>query len=175
LKLKGASKKRQVPRHANYSKEFKDAIVSKIVNRRNQTIAEVCEAEGVGQTTAANWLKNAIVSPMNKKTKSKKWSAKEKLRAIGETLSANEIELGSFLRKEGLHSQQLKDWQEQALSSLEASSKPGPSPEAFDELVKQNKQLEKEILRKDKALAEASALLILQKKARLIWGDEDPK
>ncbi len=117
----------------SYSQEFKEAIVSKIVNRRNQTVAEVCEAEGIGQSTAANWLRRATLPAMNKKTKSKKWSAKEKLRAIGETLSANETELGTFLRKEGLHSLQLKEWQEQALVGLEASSKASPSHEAFEQ------------------------------------------
>lgn len=162
-----------MPRHSNYSREFKDAILSKIVNRGNQTVAQVCEAEGIGQSTAANWLRNATLPTMNKKSKSKKWSAKEKLRAVGETLSASETELGTFLRREGLHSQQLKDWQENALASLETSSKPSPSHDAFEALLKQNKQLEKEILRKDKALAEASALLILQKKVSLIWGNDE--
>ncbi len=164
-----------MPRHPNYSREFKDAIVAKLVNRGNQTVAQVCEAEGLGKATATNWLRNATMPAMNKKMKSKKWSAKEKLRAVGETLSANETELGTFLRKEGLHSQQLQEWQDQALSSLESSPKAYPSQEAFEALVRQNKQLEREILRKDKALAEASALLILQKKVSLIWGGGEPK
>lgn len=164
-----------MPRHPNYSREFKDAIVAKLVNRGNQTVAQVCEAEGLGKATATNWLRNATMPAMNKKMKLKKWSAKEKLRAVGETLSANETELGTFLRKEGLHSQQLQEWQDQALSSLESSPKAYPSQEAFEALVQQNKQLEREILRKDKALAEASALLILQKKVSLIWGDGEPK
>ncbi|MBC7531126.1 MAG: hypothetical protein H7318_06070 [Oligoflexus sp.] len=89
-------------KHSNYSRDFKEAIVSKIVNRRNQTDAQVCEAEGIGQSTATNWLRNATMPAMNKKTKSKKWSAKKKLKAIGDTLSASEVELGSYLRKEVL-------------------------------------------------------------------------
>ena len=112
---------------------------------------------------------------MSKKTKSKKWSAKEKLKTIGETLSASDVELGSYLRKEGLHSQQLKEWQEQALSSLESTSRPSPSHEEYERLLKENKNQAREILRNDKALAEASALLILQKQITLIWGNEDPK
>jgi len=160
---------------SKYSSEFKEAIISKIVNRRNQTVAQVCEAEGIGQSTAANWLRNATLPTMNKKSKSKKWSAKEKLKAIGETLSASEIELGTYLRKEGLHSQQLKEWQEQALQSLETSLKPGPTHDEHERILRENKQLEREILRKDKALAEASALLILQKKVNLIWDSLDPK
>ncbi len=113
---------------SKYSSEFKEAIVSKIVNRRNQTVAQVCEAEGIGQSTAANWLRNATLPAMNKKMKSKKWSAKEKLQAVSETLSVSETELGTFLRKVGLHSLQLKEWQDQALSALEVSSRPSPQP-----------------------------------------------
>jgi transposase-like protein len=100
----------------------------KIINRRNQTIAEVCEAEGIGQSTAANWLRNATMPAMKKKNRSKKWSAKQKLKAVSETLSANEAELGTYLRKEGLHSQELNEWQEQALASLDSSTKPSPPP-----------------------------------------------
>jgi hypothetical protein len=108
---------------------------------------------------------------MSKKTKSKKWNAKQKLKAVSETFSANDTELGTYLRKEGLHSQELSEWQEQALASLEGSAKPSPSREDFEKLQEENKRLEREIQRKDKALAEASALLILQKKIALIWGD----
>jgi len=41
----------------------------------------------------------------------------------------------------------------------------------FNEMKAKNKKLESELRRKDKALAEASALLILKKKADLIWGE----
>lgn len=112
---------------------------------------------------------------MKKKTKSRRWTAKQKLKAISETISASEADVGSFLRKEGLHSQELNEWQDQALASLENSSKTGPTREEFDRLQEEVKRLEREVLRKDKALAEASALLILQKKIALIWGDGDPK
>jgi transposase-like protein len=112
---------------------------------------------------------------MKKQKKSRKWTAKKKLEAISETLSANESEVGTFLRKEGLHSQELKEWQEQALASLDGSNKLGPTRAEFERLQDENKRLEREVLRKDKALAEASALLILQKKIALIWGDGEPK
>jgi hypothetical protein len=38
---------------------------------------------------------------------------------------------------------------------------------------KRIEQLEKELQRKEKALAEAAALLILRKKAQAIWGDKE--
>lgn len=159
-------------RHSNYSPEFKEAIVLKIVNRGNQTVAQVCEAEGIGKATAANWLKSATIPGMSKKNKKKKWSPKEKLKAISETMSASEAEMGAYLRKEGLHSHQLKEWQEKALTSLGVPSKAAEGRDERDELIA---NLESEILRKDKALAEASALLILQKKVQLIWDLRDQK
>ncbi len=110
-----------------------------------------------------------------KKKKSRRWTAKQKLKAISETISASEADVGCFLRKEGLHSQELNEWQDQALTSLEGFVKAGPTREEYDRLQEENKRLEREVLRKDKALAEASALLILQKKIALIWGDGDPK
>jgi transposase-like protein len=160
-----------VGKRQSYSKEFRDSILAKIVNRGNQTISEVCEKEGIGQSTAANWLRNATLPVMNKKTKSRKWNAKQKLKAVSETFTANDAELGTYLRREGLHSQELSEWQEQALASLESNAKPSPSREEFGQLQDEVKRLEREIQRKDKALAEASALLILQKKIALIWGD----
>ncbi len=35
------------------------------------------------------------------------------------------------------------------------------------------RELERQLRRKDKALAEAAALLVLQKKAQALWGDAD--
>ena len=159
-------------RHA-YSREFREAVVAKILNRGNKSIREVCEAEGVLVSSASNWLRGAIVAPMKKNAGSGKWTSKEKLRVVSQSLLAStEEELGLLLRREGLHSHQLAEWRAQILASLEPISR---RTERKDDRDDQIKKLEKEILRKDKALAEASALLILQKKVNLIWGDEEKK
>ena len=154
-----------------YSREFKDAIVAKIANRGEKSIREVCQRENVGLSAAANWLRGASMAPMMKKTESRKWTSKEKLRVVSESLLASEEEVGLLLRREGLHSQQLSEWRAQILASLE----PTPRKDPKDQRDEQIKTLEREILRKDKALAEASALLILQKKVNLIWGNEEEK
>jgi len=111
------------------------------------------------------------MAPMMKKSESRKWTSKEKLRVVSESLLASEEEVGLLLRREGLHSQQLSEWRAQVLASLE----PVPRKDPKDQRDEQIKKLEREILRKDKALAEASALLILQKKVNLIWGNEEEK
>ena len=93
------------------------------------------------------------------------WTAEAKLKAIVETARLAEPELGLYLRREGLYSHQITAWRAEVIAHLE--TRPKVAKDARDETIR---QLEREILRKDKALAEASALLILQKKVDVIWG-----
>jgi transposase-like protein len=159
----------------SYSEEFKEAIVSKIMNRGNRTVDEVCDSEGVGKSTAANWLRARANVVAMAKQKTAKWTPEEKLKAINETHAMSDEELGHYLRAAGLHSHQLKEWREEMIKGLAPlARKPASKKDERDEKIK---SLERELRRKDKALAEASALLILQKKIDLIWGkkDEDAK
>jgi hypothetical protein len=96
--------------------------------------------------------------------------AHEKFQLVMKYFSLPEEERGKFLRENGLHSDHLEMWKTTMEAGFSIKSK---TPELAEE-KKKNKILEREIRRKDKALAEAAALLILQKKAQLLWGsDED--
>ncbi len=66
-----------------------------------------------------------------------------------------------------MYATQITEWRADVIEHFAA--RPTPKKDARDETIR---QLEREILRKDKALAEASALLILQKKVELIWGNK---
>ncbi len=86
----------------------------------------------------------------------------------------NESELAEYCRKKGIYPEQViqwrqacenaNDWDRQVASKLKAGQKQDQ---------KRIKQLEKELKRKEKALAEAAALLVLQKKVQAIWGDPE--
>lgn len=77
--------------------------------------------------------------------------------------------LGVLLRREGIHEADLAEWRGAALLGLGPRSKtPAASADA-----KRVRELERELLRKDKALAETAALLVLKKKVHEYWGDED--
>ena len=92
------------------------------------------------------------------------WTAEEKLQAVIEAAGLPEAELGEFLRRQGLHEAQLQQWRDGVLAGLEQHTKRGSrksSPEA-----RRVRELERELARKEKALAEAAALLVLKKKAR---------
>jgi len=99
------------------------------------------------------------------------WSAKERLEAVFEAEGLSELELGEFLRKKGLHSNHIVDWKREALSDAAEKNKRG-RPKKDSELVEMAakiKLLERDLHRKDRALAEQTALLILQKKAKAMW------
>jgi transposase-like protein len=98
----------------------------------------------------------------------------DKLRLVALSVSLAEPELGAMLRREGIHAAQLEQWRDEMLAALTSKSKAAPAePAARAEDRRRIQQLEREIDRKDKALAEAAALLILQKKVREFLGDED--
>ena len=157
-----------------FSNEFKQSLVVKSLNRGSESIREVCEREGVSHSTGDNWMRASgkVASRLAKPGGRMKWTAEAKLKAVIETTGLNETDLGKYLRQAGLYSTQVEQWRAEVLSHLAVKSE-----FKKDERDDKIRVLEREILRKDKALAEASALLILQKKVDLIWGrsGEDEK
>lgn len=143
----------------------------------NALAAEV----GVSQGTLSRWKRQAgNVSGMKGKRRGniskatagvrpKDRTPQEKLRLVIEAAGLGEEGLGEFLRREGIHEADLDRWRQ---SSLEGLSGQTVSKSEADRATKKARKLEKELRRKEKALAEAGALLVLQKKVRAIWGDE---
>jgi transposase-like protein len=103
------------------------------------------------------------------------WSPEEKLAVVLEAAGVPEAELGAFLRRKGIHEAQLIEWRqhvtEGAVTALRGAGRGDRKAALAD--ARRVRELERELRRKDKALAEAAALLVLKKKAQAIWGDED--
>jgi transposase-like protein len=97
------------------------------------------------------------------------WTPEEKLAIVLEAATLSEGELGVFLRSKGISSSLLDEWKHQVLTGLRGSQQVGVTVAGS----KRIKELERELRRKDKALAEAAALIILQKKVRDALADED--
>jgi transposase len=141
-----------------------------------RSAADLSKEVGVSQTSLSNWLRTAKVRRMTDERETgsdarrpEDGSAQEKLTAVIEAGGLGESELGEFLRRRGIHQSQWAQWQRAALEALGAPSKSSRSTAEW----KRVRELEKELLRKDKALAETAALLVLQKKVRAIWGAGD--
>jgi hypothetical protein len=103
------------------------------------------------------------------------WTAEEKYQVVLEAAGVPPAELGAFLRRKGLHEAQLQAWRDlvaqAARAALGAGSK-GRRAQASKE-AQRIRELEKDLQRKEKALAEMTALLALKKKLDLLWGDAD--
>ena len=98
------------------------------------------------------------------------WSAEERFSAILQTHDMSEEELGAWCRGHGLHTHQLAQWRRDAIAGSRAEGS-GREQAQLKKLRQENSALRKEVTRKDKALAETAALLVLQKKARHLWGE----
>jgi transposase-like protein len=135
---------------------------------------------GVSQQTLSRWLREATtLSSMGTRDNDAKASrqprqprtAEDKLRIVLAAAKLAESELGEFLRREGVHTAQLEEWRQIALAAAESALAGKPAAKHPD--AKKVRELERDLDRKNKALAEVTALLALQKKVQAIWGDED--
>jgi len=98
------------------------------------------------------------------------WTAEEKLKAIGEYENLDEEQRGIYLREKGIHSVHLQRWQKEFVEAYDSRKK---KTRGIDPRQKRIKELEDDLGRKEKALAETAALLVLKKKAQAIWGDPE--
>lgn len=157
---------------ATYSDAFREQALVKVYSRGHRTIKEVSAELQVDFHTLKHWMKKASV-PKNiaKPTTDKRpndWSASEKLTALQESHSLSGEGLNAWCREKGLFAHHLTSWK------AEFCAPQSPvSGEQLRSIKEENLSLKKEILRKDKALAEAAALLVLQKKFRTLWEDEE--
>lgn len=102
-------------------------------------------------------------------------SSEEKFAVVIESASLNEVELSEYCRRKGLYPEQIQAWRKTCLQA-NAPTTPKVDLTQIRAQAKQIKQLEAELRRKDKALAETAAILVLQKKVQAIWGEpEDEK
>jgi transposase-like protein len=163
-----------------YTEEFKKAAVEKVLGRGKRSVDEiVADLGSVCKTTLVRWVKEfGTIPPMKldetngKGKRSQDYSAEEKLSAVAEfrRLAADPSAQGEYLRKQGLYTPTIEAWERDALGALEIATR-RPKRSA-DEIQKDRKivELERDLLRKDRALAETAALLVLKKKAESIWG-----
>ncbi len=158
----------------NYSLDFKKSAVQKFLSRGGRSANDLADELGVSSQSLYLWRDQfAMVPDMKKSSSTKGRSVTEKLKAIFEHDSLPAEKRGEYLRKHGIHEENLQEWKKQ----IENAFSPGkPSSEEKQKLAadqKEIKQLKRDLLRKDKALAEVTALLILKKKADLLWGSEE--
>ena len=162
-----------------YPDELKASIIAKMLPPNNAYVPELAKETGISQDTLYMWRIKARGQAKNHnvmKTPSRGLSSEDKFNIVIETASMNQEELNAFCRRKGLYSEQIEKWRRQCTRANEAVTPTRADREKARQLDKENKQLKAELRRKEKALAEAAALLVLKKKAQELWGDpEDDK
>lgn len=154
-----------------YTNEFKQSAIRKLELRGSRPVSEIARSLGVSVQILNYWRKRASLGSMTKKKSPTKLTMAEKLELLLKTASMSENELGEYLRGAGLHTADLERLKTEILSQLRGPSRAERSVENKHRLDKA--RLEKQLLRKDRALAETVALLVLKKKADSIFGTVD--
>jgi hypothetical protein len=163
-----------------YSERFRARMVGRMTGSRRVSANALSQEVGVPQTTLSRWLKLAgTVSPVKDHDDDGRaarrpddWSAREKVAAVMEAAGVPEGDLGIWLRRKGLKEEHLRQWRE-AMEERAAAVFAPREARATAESRKRVKELERELKRKDKALAETAALLVLQGKMEALWAEED--
>ena len=157
-----------------YSHAVRHSVLKKVLPPESRSLAQVSRETGVNEQTIRNWLnqsKSGILP--NEKTDSspRSLTPKEKYQLVVEAAGINDEQLGEFLRERGLHSEHLTLWDQELRDMID--TKKDKQVNENKALKKQVKELEKELLRKEKALAEAAALLVLKKKLSTLSTDNE--
>ena len=155
---------------SNYRDSFKESMVQKMTGPNAKSATALAEEVDVHQSTLSRWLRDygrvglTTGGTMSSKKRPQNWSAEEKMQAVIDDAGLDEESRGRYLRENGLYSVDVERWREEMMKVLGKKAKKG------DPKDRRIKELEGELRRKEKALAETAALLVLKKKAREIWG-----
>jgi len=153
-----------------YSEAFIDQAVSKALARGTRPVTEISRDLNVPYHTLRKWLARMSMSKRGESRERRPgdWSPEERLQALQETHGLSEEAVQAWCREKGLFAHHLSAWRTAFCATAES-----PAGAESRALKAENAKLKRELARKEKALAEAAALLILQKKYQALWEDED--
>jgi transposase len=162
-------------KNRSYTKEFKDSVLKRL--DQNETVTSLSDEFNISKSTIYQWVRTHNRKQKNNsihlKSKSN-WTSEDKFQVVLESSSFTEAELAEYCRRKGIYVDEVKAWREQCLKANETTTE---DPKLLKETLKAEKELNKELQRelrhKEKALAETAALLVLRKKANAIWGDPE--
>ena len=157
--------------------EFRDQALSKVRHRGTRSVRDIAEELNMSAGTLRKWWarSNAGVAVAARAAElpgelpAESWSAAQRLLALHQTHGLPDVALHAWCREKGLFEHQLTAWRD-AFCAL-ASPESRESKLVVRELQTRNEGLQRELRRKEKALAEAAALLVLQKKFQALWED----
>ena len=165
LKVQPGSRRR-------YTDEEREWTIQQMMPPLNRAVVELARSTGVSVVSLRTWQNMARaegrIVPGNDK-RSDQWSSADKFRIVLESACLSQAELAAYCRTRGIYPEQIEQWH-LACEQANSSANGGKPAAANARQSRRIHELERAIQKKDAALAEAEALLILQKKAAAIWG-----
>ena len=150
---------------ARYGKTFKDRAVARLLPPESSPVQQVSQELGVSVTTLERWRADALSTPARERV----WTAAARLQAVITTAAMDEAQRGAWCRENGVYPTELQQWKENAIAALNEVPEERASPQETRDSRKRIKELERDLRRKDKALAETTALLVLSKQLQAIF------
>jgi transposase-like protein len=158
-----------------YPEEQKARLIERMLGPQAESVPTLSRESGIPKDTLYGWRQQARrargIRPLEM---SERWSSEQKFAMVVETAVLNEAERSEYCRKRGLYPEHLHSWRR---ACERANGVHGKAPSRTGNGATDQRRieaLERELRRKEKALAEAAALLVLRKKADAIWDkDED--
>lgn len=144
---------------------------------QNRLVSELARESGITEQTLYTWrrqLRNQGTPVPGSGKNAEEWTSEDKFAVVLETAALNASELSEYYRRKGLFPEQIAAWRAACMSANASTAQQTRGRQSQSkEDKKRIRELEKDLQRKEKALAEAAALLILRKKAQAIWGDKE--
>ena len=162
-----------------YSETIKADVRRRMSPPARQSVAQISKELGIHIATLYAWRKawrmQGEVVPASEKAP-ETWSTADKFTVVLESAGLNATELGAFCRERGLYSEQVDRWRQAAQDANANSMLTMADQKDLEKRHQQDqreiKRLQQELRRKDKALAEAAALLMASKKIQAYWGED---
>ena len=150
---------------ARYGQAFKDKAVGRLLPPESAALEVVSRELGIGVGALARWREDAQSRP----ARGRAWTAGARLEAVITTAAMNEAAKSAWCREHGVYPAELDKWRASCTTALADPEDVRASPQATRASAKRIKELERDLLRKDRALAETAALLVLSKKVSAIF------
>jgi transposase len=154
--------------HSHHSPEFKEQALLKARQRGTRSILSIATELNMSPGTLKRWVldsgkatEQSLGTSLALDGPAAAWSPSQRLTALQESYALNGPALAGWCRERGVFEHQLAQWREDFCTPIAPASREATG--AFRDLQRQHDQLQRELRRKEKALAEVAALLVLQK------------
>jgi len=150
---------------ARYGEAFRNRVLARLLPPESAEVGVVANETGVSVQTLERWREDAQSRP----ARGRAWTAGARLEAVITAAAMDEAGKSAWCREHGVYPAELDKWRLSATTALAEPEEARASPQATRQDKKRIKELERELLRKDRALAETAALLVLSKKVAAIF------